>query len=276
MIAHSIKTVVIYLVNVFLVKLVNIIHIFKYITNQDSKSSGNFSLCKLHLFNGNIDLKKWNMKKDSRHLMFWCFLISALIIILFHFLFHPIRVLGMSTSIFYLDEQITLAAFFTIVVSFTTGYIALTHHQKVKNLAERLIISCWGVFFIIMAMDEYFEIHEYINTLVKLNFKNSQIGILANISWIFPLLTLILTVFAFWTYILIKEKQTKVKYPLMVGLVSFMLVLVFELLGSKAFGKNIYILYVGLEEGLEMVGSSFFYLATVNKYVSTWSLFNHF
>jgi hypothetical protein len=52
------------------------------------------------------------------------FLLAGLVIVL-HFLFHPVRVLGMNTSIFYMDEKHTLAAFFVSTVAFLVGYLSL-------------------------------------------------------------------------------------------------------------------------------------------------------
>jgi hypothetical protein len=42
-----------------------------------------------------------------------------------------------------------------------------------------------------------------------------------------------------------------------------MLVLVLELAGSGTYGKHIYLYFVAAEEGLEMMGMSFFLLAAL-------------
>ena len=49
---------------------------------------------------------------------FGVFLATALVIVGLHLVFHPVRVLGMNTSIFYMDEKQNLAAFFTTVTGF--------------------------------------------------------------------------------------------------------------------------------------------------------------
>ncbi|MFQ5493342.1 MAG: hypothetical protein ACE5DX_04250, partial [Candidatus Dojkabacteria bacterium] len=61
--------------------------------------------------------------------------------------------------------------------------------------ADLMKTSSLGVFLLLLSADEYFELHEYANTLVK-DFLGTGFGLgsLAQISWIFPLLILILVV----------------------------------------------------------------------------------
>ncbi|MBP8591128.1 hypothetical protein KBI33_01505 [Candidatus Shapirobacteria bacterium] len=53
--------------------------------------------------------------------------------------------------------------------------------------------------------------------------------------------------------------------PMLIGAFCFLRVLIFELLVSATYGKDIYVYYVALEEGLEMIGESFFLLAALIK-----------
>ena len=202
----------------------------------------------------------------KNNVVFVIFFSLAFLIVLLHFLFHPVRVLGMSTSIFYLDEKVTLGALFSIVTSFLTGFWCLMLIDKLKNQKEKLFWSALGVFFLILSIDEYLEIHEYVNTLVKLSFeKGNFIGQLARFSWIFPLFLVIISFFAIFLWGIANEKKSSVKSALTAGTFFFMIVLVLEILGAMTFGKHIYLYLVALEEGAEMFGASLFLLAALNK-----------
>lgn len=195
--------------------------------------------------------------------IFGLFFAAAFTIVVLHLLYHPVRVLGMDTSIFYMDEKYTLAAFFSTVTAFLIGYLAITNIGKGKMNSKRIINLSYGLFFIGLALDEYFEIHEHANTLVKAAI--TQDGVtktLANLSWIFPLSAIIVFVFILFIY-KIKHSVSSVRLPLVLGVLCFFVVLIFELLGSASYGKDIYVKYVAIEEGMEMIGTSFFLLATL-------------
>ena len=198
--------------------------------------------------------------------IFLFFLSAAFLIVLFHFLFHPLRVLGMSTSIFYLDEQITLAAFYTIVTSFSIGFLCLKLIDKLKGRKEKLFWSALGIFFWILSIDEYLEVHEYVNSLVKLWFeKGNLIGRLAHLSWTFPLFLVISSFFAIFVWGILNEKNSRVKSALIKGTVLFAIVLIFEILGAMTFGQHIYLYLIAVEEGAEMLGVAFFLLGALSK-----------
>jgi len=202
----------------------------------------------------------------KNNIIFLCFLSAAFLIILFHFLFHPIRVLGMSTSIFYLDEQITLSAFYTIVTAFLTGFLSLNLADKLKKGNEKLFWSALGGFFLLLSIDEYLEIHEYINTLVKLSLRQGSLASrLAHFSWIFPLFLVVLSFLALFVWGTVNEKNSQVKSALVSGTFLFVIVLIFEVLGALIFGKHIYLYFVAIEEGAEMLGTTFFLFGVLNK-----------
>lgn len=202
----------------------------------------------------------------KNNIIFLFFLSSAFLIILFHFLFHPVRVLGMNTSIFYLDEQITLSAFYSIVTSFLIGFLCLGMIDKLKMPNEKLFWQALGGFFLLLSIDEYFEIHEYVNTLVKLALKEGSLaGRLAHFSWIFPLFLVILSFLALFIWGIFNEKNLQVKSSLISGTFLFIIVLLFEILGALTFGQHIYLYFVAVEESAEMLGTAFFLLAVLNK-----------
>src|SRR5690606_28744914 len=107
------------------------------------------------------------MTKSKEFNIFLAFFVTAIFIVILHLLFHPVRVLGMDTSIFYMDEKYTLAAFFSTVTAFLVGFLNLTKVENVKNKTKRFVNTIYGLFFLTLAFDEYFEVHEYTNTLIK-------------------------------------------------------------------------------------------------------------
>ena len=195
--------------------------------------------------------------------IFVIFFSVALSIILLHFLFHSVRVFDMTTSIFYMDEKYTLASFFTIVTSFLVGFIALSRELETTSIKEKLISIGYGSFFLLLSFDEYFEVHEYINSVIKSFLsEGSWIKTLSVLSWVFPLFIVILGVF--WLFVeKIKLARSDVRKILIGGVLCFALVLLLEVRGGPAYGKKIYLFYVGAEEGLEMIGVSLFLLATL-------------
>jgi hypothetical protein len=167
----------------------------------------------------------------------------------------------MDTSIFYMDEKYTLAAFFTTVTAFLTGCLSLSRALSLKKMSQKIIDIGHGLFFIILALDEYFEIHEYTNTVIKTSLKEEgMLKTLANFSWIFPLSLIIAAVFIL-LLIKIKTAGKEIRMPLILGSLSFLTVLIFELLGSGTYGQNVFLYFVAIEEGLEMIGVSFFLMA---------------
>ena len=188
---------------------------------------------------------------------------AAVLIVLFHLLFHQIRIIGMDTSIFYMDEKYTLASFFSTVMAFLVGFLVLTEATKIKLKSNRLVNVVYGLFFIGLSFDEYFEIHEYANTLIKSALREETVfSVLSNISWIFPLfLVIVIVILLFFTKW--HQANKTARWPMQIGMMCFGAVLIFELLGSVSYGKSIYLYFVAIEEGLEMIGVTFFLLATL-------------
>lgn len=179
-------------------------------------------------------------------------LIVAAFIVLLHFFFHPLRVLGMDTSIFYMDEKVTISAWFTTVVYFSAAALAFTSARNLSRLGM-------GIFFLLLSLDEYFEIHEYVSTLLKtLVAKGTLTGNLFHYSWIFPFAVLIAAILFSFYWAAKREKNKKLKKLLFTGLGCYGLVLILELTGGATYGLPIYVTMVGIEEGLEMVSATIF------------------
>ncbi len=196
---------------------------------------------------------------NSIRIMFWIFLSTALCITAFHFLFHPVRVLGMDTSIFYMDEKVTLSAYFTVVTYFLTGAVALMTLDVKKTALDRALRFGLALFFLMLSLDEYFELHEYLDTMLKgLVSQSSVIGALIYYSWIFPFALVILLAFASLVLLAIREKRKDARAFLIIGLTSYAGILLAELIGGSTFGLPIYLVFVGVEEGLEMISAVFF------------------
>ena len=195
--------------------------------------------------------------------MFGYCLFVAVAICVFHLFFHPYRVLGMDTSIFYMDEKYTLAAFYSTVTSFLVGYIAFNNSPLISNKLTRTANSVFATFFLTLAIDEYFEVHEYINTLIKANFNHhGLVTKLSQTSWIFPLIIVIVAIF-----VMIMEKiklsPSEARAAYVIGGCLFAVILIFELFGSVSYGNNIYLYLIAVEEGLEMISVAFFLLGVL-------------
>jgi hypothetical protein len=168
----------------------------------------------------------------------------------------------MSTSIFYLDEELTLASILTVSFAFYGGILALEYFLKSKKLLDFLwILIFWG-----LAFDEYFSIHEYLNDLFKKNMiGNDFLRELASISWVFTLGIIFILIALFIIRGVIKEKDMRIKLLLLLGVISYLTVIGVEVIGGQTYGRDIYLLFVGIEEGLEMIGTVFFIEAFRNK-----------
>lgn len=179
----------------------------------------------------------------------------VLAVVASHFLFHPARLLGMSTSLFYLDEEFTLGALLMFCLTFYCGILALELFFSTKQ-TKYLI---WLAIFWTLSLDEYFSIHEYLNDLLK-RFLDPENGLaqLASKSWVLTLGILFLIPAGYILYHLVREKDQRVRNLFLLGLCFYILILLIEGMGGQTYGKDIYIFFVGIEEGMEMIGTIFF------------------
>lgn len=189
-------------------------------------------------------------------------LVIAILIIMLHFSFHQTRVLGMHTSLFYLDEEITLGALYTSCLAFFAGLLNLELYLKKR------IIKCigWVIVFGSIALDEYLSIHEFLNDFIKRTYaEGSFMSNLASTSWVLTIGLVFLLVALLILREIIKEKNKRIKSFMILGLLTYVLVITLELLGGQTYGKDIYLVFVGLEEGMEMIGTIFFIQAFLVK-----------
>lgn len=204
------------------------------------------------------------MKNNS--FIFKLFLSTAGLITFFHFLFHPVRVFGWQTSIFYLDEKFSLGAYFTGSIEFLTAFIALNVVLSDRKKRDKLLNGALGIFFFLLSFDEYFEIHEYLREVVaKLLVPSSSLGLLTQISWIFPFFLVIVSIFILLLYSVFTEHNKYIKKLFLIGMSLYVFVLVLEVVGGMLYGYPVYIIFVGLEEGAEMIAASVFLYAMMEK-----------
>jgi hypothetical protein len=238
-----------------------------------------------------------NMNKQHKNLIV-ALCIATVLIVIAHLLWHGVRVLDMSTSIFYMDEKLTLAAYLTTVLSFFVGLTVLSNgiggkgksgckcvkmskecknkrevnaggcmcrcgkevDGKVSSWRSWVVNALYGSFFVWLSMDEHFEIHEYMNGVIK--GWDNMLGAWANTSWIFSLSLIILAVFVI--FIMKYRDLSKVaRRPFLYGLGLFVVILIFEMLGALSYGHDIYVYYVAVEEGAEMMSMVMFAAAAL-------------
>ncbi|HRN86289.1 MAG TPA: hypothetical protein PK863_03110 [Candidatus Dojkabacteria bacterium] len=210
----------------------------------------------------NYDYQVKTLKEIKFSTVSRVFFLASFLTVLFHFLLHPLKVLNMSTSMFYMDEELTLASILTVSFAFYCGILALEYFLKSKKLHDFLwILIFWG-----LAIDEYFSIHEYLNDLFKKNFSgNNLLNELASLSWVFTLGIIFLLISLFIIREVIKERDKSVKLLQLLGIITYITVIGVEVIGGQTYGSTIYVLFVGIEEGLEMIGTVFFIEAFRNK-----------
>ncbi len=171
----------------------------------------------------------------------------------------------MDTSIFYMDEQVTLSSFLTTVTAFLAGFIFILGAARLTKIRQQYYTFGIGLFFLTLAFDEYFEVHPYVNTLIK-STHGGALGYLAEISWVFPLFIFVVLVGVLFVLFIKNIKTRNVRMPFLIGMGCYMLVLILEIIGGNTYGQDIYIWFVGLEEGFEMIGGSLFLLSALNVY----------
>lgn len=102
--------------------------------------------------------------------------------------------------------------------------------------------------------------------MIKRNFSgNNILNELASFSWVFTLGIIFLLISLFILREVFRENDKKIKLLLLLGIISYVIVIGVEVIGGQTYGSTIYILFVGIEEGLEMIGTVFFIEAFRNK-----------
>jgi hypothetical protein len=184
----------------------------------------------------------------------------AFVVILLHFLLQTWHPLGRTYSIFYLDEEVTVATMFTSTIAIVTavGFFEYAYSLGKDNF-RKILNYLVGIFFLLLAADEYFSIHEYLNTVIRtegtpVNALNS----VAETSWVFSLGFLIAIVLLGLLYYIWKEDESRVQASYRLGLLFFIFVIIMEPIGGYFFGQWFYSLMVATEELSEMLGICFF------------------
>lgn len=183
-------------------------------------------------------------------------ILFSIITIVLHFTLHGLVILDKSYSIFYLDEEYSLGVVMTLGISFLTG-VSFINYSRERKIANFRSYSIAGFFFLAFAFDEFFSVHEYLNTLLRAD--GSFLKNIADYSWILSLMILIVIAFGFLIYLTLKEKNIDVKRSFAIGIIIFFLILGIELIGGRLYGDSKYLVAVGIEEFLEMLGIIFFY-----------------
>lgn len=190
------------------------------------------------------------------------FFVIVFLIVLAHFSLHEKRLFGMDTSLFYLDEELTFGSLFMLCLTFYAGILTLRLFLQTKQYKYLI----WLGIFWFLAIDEYFSIHEYLNDLLKRTLEpDNGIALLASMSWVFTLGFLFMIPAGYILYQTLKEENKRVRILLFLGLFSYVSVLIIEVIGGQTYGEDVYLKFIGIEEGLELVGTIFFIEAFRHK-----------
>lgn len=188
--------------------------------------------------------------------VFFVFISINFLILTLHFLFHDQKVLNMETSLFYADEEKSLFTLYLIFLSSISSFLFITARRNISKI--NFIYKATGLFFFILLIDEYIGIHEYLSTVI--NIKNNS-----DIPWIFMFAPLIIAIILNFL-LLIKYENKEIKINYILGLISFLTALMLEIIGGYLFyGKDLFLIIVGLEEFSENLGIIFFINGIVNK-----------
>lgn len=182
-------------------------------------------------------------------------IVLIIITLLLHLNLHEVRILGRGQSVFYLDEEITFAAYFVTVVSAFVGVLFLLNLKNIVNKFDRLVNFSVGLFFVLLSLDEFFSIHEFFNGYIKENISLiKNLDSVFSFSWIISLGVIVIIALFLLLSLLIREKRKIIKISYLFGIFCFIGVLAIEIIGANSYGDDSYIIYVGIEETLEMLG----------------------
>lgn len=183
-------------------------------------------------------------------------LLSALILLL-HFFFHSEQILSHDYSIFYLDEEFSVGSVFTTCVAFLTFVYGIKITFNSTTIKRKLGYIAASSLFIYYAFEESFSFRDSLNNFLKEHV--DFISEIAKFSWVFSLGIFVLIFFVILLTLGLKEKRRVVRYSIFMGLLSFILVVLLELIGVRLYGiSDWYIVVVGFEEFMEMIGLAFF------------------
>ncbi len=182
--------------------------------------------------------------------------IVSLLVLIMHFLFHGNKVLNFSYSIFYLDESFSIGSILTTAIAFAVFLYSIKVFVLSKGSREKLTYLAFSVVFLAFGFEEAFSFRDELNTFIKENIE--FLSSAANFSWIISLGIFVVVFFAFIIYSAIKETKL-VKLSMLGGVLCLLGVVILEIIGGRLYGvSDTYIVAVGIEEFLEMLGLAFF------------------
>ncbi|MCA9386642.1 hypothetical protein KC669_01265 [Candidatus Dojkabacteria bacterium] len=183
----------------------------------------------------------------------------SILIFILHVFLQGWTPLNKPYSIFYLDEEYTIATMFTSAIALITGVFFLSQTKTMVKFRDLFAMLASGTFFVLLALDEYLSLHENFNTYIKEQLHGPEsLTSAANSSWIYSLGIIILLVLIFLIYMIFREKEQSIQNSYIIGISLFLAVLILEIIGSNLFGNQLYSLVIGIEELSEMVGICFF------------------
>jgi hypothetical protein len=164
-----------------------------------------------------------------------------------------------------MDEQLTLASLFSSAIAVLVGILFLFVGFEYEQKSKKWTYILTALFFFSLSFDEYFSVHEYLNGLISSSIEGTSLALILNLSWVFPLIFIVMAAIGL-LYLLIKnEMNIAAKRSYVLGLLAFILVLLFEIIGGNTYGSLVYIAFVGVEEGMEMLGLTMFLLGVSKK-----------
>lgn len=190
---------------------------------------------------------------------FYYLLAIDIILVLLHVFF------GENIYIFNLDNERTIPAYYSglklVSISFLAFLVFLLVKIKKSNLKESVIWFLLASFFIFLSFDEISELHENLGNYFLNIFNNYNIFEQDSFMWLIFLGPIILISLFFLIYFLWSLRKKKSFNYILLGIISFFLVLVFEFIGGLIIksSDNFYKIIIILEEMMEKIGATLFF-----------------
>ncbi len=173
-------------------------------------------------------------------------------------------------DIFYilnLDNERTIPSYYSglklVFISCFSFLIFLILKNNTKNKIDYYLYLIISLFFISLSFDEISELHENLGEYLLVKNNNFNIFQQDSFMWLIYLSPIILGVFSLLIYFLIRQKNKKSFIFILLGIISFILVISFEFLGGMIIysNKGFYNIMIILEEASEKIGASLFFIA---------------
>lgn len=191
--------------------------------------------------------------------VFYYLLVLDLILVLLHIFF------GENIYIFNLDNERTIPAYYSGLklasISFLAFLMFLLVKIKKSNLKENVVWFLLSSFFIFLSFDEISELHENLGNYFLKVFNNYNLFEQDSFMWLIFLGPIILISLFLLIYFLWYLKKKKSFIYVLLGIISFFLVLVFEFIGGLIIksSSDFYKIIIILEEMMEKIGATLFF-----------------